>query len=268
MHDSARSASRGDNLSHTVWDNTVIPPAFTKGAAQAAGLRGILAVTDTPTAIRYGLNSASLLNGSGQFVAPSTATMLAGAAAMTTVKGTSALTLKPTAKGKGVYPLTMLTYAASAPGALPRAEAKQYASLIDYAVGSGQTLGFDSGKLSLGYVPLPKKLRSQALAAAKTMVARSIAPPVKARPTHAAGSSTGGSGGGGSTTPPTTPTPPAHTVVTVAPTRPPTEHIVRTAATPVGAAHYLMVGLLGAGAAAALAGPLLPRYLRRRRSGR
>ncbi|MFC1410703.1 hypothetical protein ACEZCY_16735 [Streptacidiphilus sp. N1-12] len=260
MHDSARSASRGDNLSHTVWDNTVVPPAFTKGAAQAAGLRGILAVTDTPTAIRYGLDTASLLNGAGRFVAPSTASMLAGAAAMTTVKGSTAQTLAPTAKGRTVYPLTMLTYAATAPASLPRSEAEQYASLIDYAVGRGQTLGFDSGKLSLGYVPLPQKLRTQALAAAKTMVANSMKPPVKAGPTHAAPSS----GGGHDSAPAPTATP-ARQVVTVAPTAPSSARIVRTAATPVGAAHYLLVGLLGAGAAAALAGPLLPRYLRRKR---
>ena len=266
MHDSARSASRGDNLSHTVWDNTTIPPGFAKGAAQAAGLRGILAVTDTPTAIRYGLDSANLLNASGRFVAPTTASMLAGEAAMTTVKGTDALTLSPTAKGAGIYPLTMLTYAASAPAALPRAEARDYASLLDYAVGKGQSPGFDSGQLTQGYVPLPQKLRTQALAAARKIVADSIKPPVKSSGSHTS-SSSGGTGGGttgGTGGTPSTP-PSARPVVTVAPTKPPAVHIVRTAATPVGAAHYLLAVLLGAGAVAALVGSLLPGYLRRRR---
>jgi hypothetical protein len=42
--------------------------------------------------------------------------------------------------------------------------------------------------------------------------------------------------------------------------------LARTARTDPGAFHYLFLGLLAAGAAAAAAGPLVPRYLRRRRN--
>lgn len=279
MHDAARSASRGDNLSRTVWDPTAIPPGFTKGAAEAQGLRGLLVVTDTPTAERYGLNTASLWNGRDKtgkdlFVAPTGATLTAGEAAMTTVPGTTALTLAPKARNNStVYPLTMLTYAVTAPAVLPKAEARSYSSLIGYAVGKGQVVGFESGKLTQGYVPLPQKLRTQALAAAKSIVdlaGTGLTPTRKPTGSGSSGSggssSSGGSTGGGSggdSTPTTPPT--AHAVVTVAPVKPSAENVARTAATPVGPAHYLMVGLLGAGAFAALAGPLLPRLIRRRR---
>lgn len=272
MHEAARSASRGNNLSRTIWDPTAIPPSFTKGAAESQGLRGVIAVTDTATATRYGLNTAELLNGSGEFVAPSTASMLAGEAAMTLVPGTTARTLAPKAKGAGVYPLTMLTYAAGVPSVTPRADALNYSALIGYAVGKGQVVGFESGKLTQGYVPLPQSLRTQALTAARSIVAGSFLPAKPTKPPHSgtsggSGGGKGGSGGsstgGGGSTP--SPGPSARVVVTVAPVKPSTENLARTAATPVGAAHWLMVALLGAGAAAAVAGPLLPRLVRRRR---
>ncbi|MEZ0091339.1 hypothetical protein [Streptacidiphilus sp. EB129] len=286
MHDAARSASRGDTLARTVWDPTATPPQLTKGAAQAQGLRGILTVTDTATAARYGLNTASLYNGSGRFVAPTTASLLAGEAAMTTFPGTTVRTLQPTAKGDGVYPLTMLTYAATAPAQLPRIEATSYASMIGYAMGAGQVVGYDNGMLSPGYVPLPQNLRTEALSAAKAMVSGSYLPSATPRPGHTGGSgsttthsggtaggtgtSSGSGAGSGSGSGPGSGSgagaaaSPAHQVVTVNPESPAPVDVARTAATPVGVAHWLLAVLLGAGALAALLGTVLPPLLRRR----
>lgn len=273
MHDAARAAARGDTLSRNVWSSTAIPPAFGKDNPQAAGVRGVLAVTDTATAIRYGLSAASLQTGtdtadlvgtaadSPAFVAPTSTTMTAAVAAMTKVPGTTALTLLPKNVHAGIYPLTMLTYAVAAPATMTVSDARNFAKLIEFAVGPGQTPGFSAGQLSQGYVPLPQNLRAQALAMSKAMVAGAIRPAAPAKPAAPVHHGSGGT----ATTPPTTaPTP--RTVVTVAPATPSTQNLARTAGTPVGAARYLLVGLLGAGAAAALAGPLLPRYLRRRRA--
>ncbi|MFC1403803.1 MULTISPECIES: hypothetical protein [Streptacidiphilus] len=305
LHDAARSASRGDTLSKSIWDATATPPQLKKGNPEPQGQIGILAVTDTATAARYGLDTAELLNGNGEYVAPTADSLLAGAAAMTEVPGTGVLTESPTTKAAGAYPLTMVSYAATVPTLLQPDEGAAYASLIRFAVGDGQTPGVAPGQLGDGYVPLPESLRTTALAAAQTIVddtpkttagsSPSSAPSTgKAHASATAGSggssgggSTGGSGTGGSTggsgskgaggsggtgsggsggsTGAPSPSP-SHSTVVLAPSATPVVTLARTARTDAGAFHYLLLGLLAAGAAAALAGPLLPRYLRRRRS--
>ncbi|MBV8994286.1 MAG: hypothetical protein JO287_11460 [Pseudonocardiales bacterium] len=83
MHYAGRSASRGDSQART----TVVGPDGTtpipkKLDPQAPGQRALLAVVDTATAARYGLPTAALRNAAGQFVAPTTASLQAGQAAM------------------------------------------------------------------------------------------------------------------------------------------------------------------------------------------
>jgi hypothetical protein len=290
MHDAARSASRGDTLSKSIWDATATPPQLKKGNPQPQGQIGILAVTDTATAARYGLDTAELLNGNGEFVAPTTASLLAGAAAMSTVPGTGALTLPPASKAAGAYPLTMIGYAATVPTLLQPDEGAAYASLIRFATGGGQTSGVAPGQLGDGYVPLPQNLRTAALAAAQTIVDDTPKTTAGSSPTSTgktqasatAASGSGGSSGGGNTGgttggsgtksgsgsgSSTAPSPsPSHSTVVLPPSATPMVTLARTARTDPGAFHYLFLGLLAAGAAAAAAGPLVPRYLRRRRN--
>lgn len=302
MHDAARSASRGDTLSKSIWDATATPPQLKKGNPEPQGQIGILAVTDTATAARYGLDTAELLNGNGEYVAPTADSLLAGAAAMTEVPGTGVLTESPTTKAAGAYPLTMVSYAATVPTLLQPDEGAAYASLIRYAVGDGQTPGVAPGELGDGYVPLPQSLRTTALGVARTIVdetprttaSSSPSGTGKAHASATAGSGSGGSSGGASTGGgtgggdsgggtsggsggtgstgtgsggSTAPSPsPSHSTVVLAPSATPVVTLARTARTDAGAFHYLLLGLLAAGAAAAVAGPLLPRYLRRRRN--
>ncbi len=83
-----------------------------------------------------------------------------------------------TSTAPGAYPLTVLTYAATAPAAIDVAAGAAYAALLRYAVGAGQALGVHPGDLPEGYAPLPGRLRNQTLTAAttiETMAGRPVA---------------------------------------------------------------------------------------------
>ncbi|MFB7058377.1 hypothetical protein ACFCXT_35295 [Streptomyces vinaceus] len=166
MHAAARAASRGDTLARTSWDATATPPAYKKDPPQPAGLRAVLAVTDTATADRYGLVRAELLNAGGRFVAPEPAALLAAAKARKpAAEGTDAAdgvsAPDPGAKDPAAYPLTVLTYAATVPADLTAAEGRDYAGLLAYAAAQGQNPGVSAGTLPSGYAPLPEELRAQ-----------------------------------------------------------------------------------------------------------
>lgn len=284
MHASARAAGRGDTLARTSWDATAQPPAYKKDPPQPAGLRAVLAVTDTATAARYGLGEAELLNAAGHFTAPGSANLIAAAQARKAApNGLSAP--DPSTKVPGAYPLTVLTYAATVPADLTAAEGRDYSTLLTYAAGTGQTPGVASGTLPQGYAPLPESLRAQTRKAANlvaTQAGRSPQNPATggADAGTAAGTSggttTGGTTGGGGASGGTqgtgshaTPAPSG------APTTPPgstgAPAASETAATPtpswaVGAVRYVLLISLVVGAVAAFSGPLLPRYLPRVRA--
>ncbi|WP_052434798.1 hypothetical protein, partial [Streptacidiphilus melanogenes] len=278
MHDAARSAARGDRLSKTIWDATAIPPQLKKGPPEPQGQIGILSVTDTATAARYGLDTANLMNGAGQFVAPTPASMLAAQAAMTPVGTTGVSLLPPDSKAKDAYPLTVVSYAATVPSLLTKDEGAAYASLLRFAVGAGQTPGVEPGQLVNGYVPLPQALRTEALSVARTVVADSgpHGGPSGGTTTGGATGSLGGSAGGGGDGSGSGASGTSggvsggqsgpHGPPTIAPSSPAVQNVARTAATPVGVAQYLFLVLLLVALVAAGAGPLLARYLRRPRS--
>lgn len=187
MHAAARAVARGDTLARTTWDNTAIPPAYKKNPAQPAGQRAVLAVTDTATANRYGLVTAKLQNAAGKFVAPTSTALLAGEAAMKPSGVMGVLRTDPRSTSAGAYPLTLLTYAATVPEKLTKKEGRDFAALLRFAVGSGQTPGVSAGTLPGGYAPLPKSLRGQTGAAADAIASRAGS---------AAGGSSGGTSGG------------------------------------------------------------------------
>ncbi|MFE2286367.1 hypothetical protein ACFXDJ_19645 [Streptomyces sp. NPDC059443] len=193
MHAAARAASRGDALARTSWDPNATPPAYKKDPPQPAGLRAVLAVTDTATAERYGLVSAELLNAGGQFTAPEPAALIAAANARKPgADGVSAP--DPAAEDPAAYPLTVLTYAATVPADLTVAEGKDYGALLSYAAAQGQTPGVAAGTLPHGYAPLPEALRAQTRAAAQRVSAEAGKKPAEQ------GSAAGGAGGSGSAT--------------------------------------------------------------------
>jgi hypothetical protein len=197
MHEAGRSASRGDSQARTTVLGADGTPTSKKLDPQAPGQRALLAVVDTATATRYGLPTAALRNAAGQFVAPTTASLLAGEAAMKPSAVPGVLAPDPGATDPAAYPLTALSYALTAPSKLDTAAGKDYAAFLRYAAGPGQQPGITPGQLPLGMAPLPDPLKAQTITAAATIEAQA---------------------GGIATGPPTpTPTPPTPTPPTPTP---------------------------------------------------
>jgi len=147
-----------------------IDAAWSRTAPQVPGRRAILALTDTSSALRYGLQTALLSrasdNGSDrEFIAPELNALGLGLAAMAPGTDTQFLEPDPLAVAPGAYPLTTLTYAAATPLALDATAREEYAAFLDYAAGPGQQPGLELGKLPRGYVPLPESLLAQTRAA-------------------------------------------------------------------------------------------------------
>lgn len=169
LNEAGRFTARGDNLSRQTWDPNANPPAWRRSGAQPTGQRGVMTITDTATAHRYGLGSASLRNRAGRFVAPDEAGLTAGLATFKAGATPAVLEPDPGAVAEAAYPLTTLSYAVTAPAALDAAAGRDYAALLDYAAGPGQQPGITPGTLPEGYVPLPDAMRAQTAAAAKTV---------------------------------------------------------------------------------------------------
>ncbi|MFF3558884.1 hypothetical protein ACFYXS_02410 [Streptomyces sp. NPDC002574] len=288
MHAGARAAARGETLARTTWDKTTNPPAYKKDFPQPTGQRAVLAVTDTATAHRYGLVTATLQNAAGRFVAPTTESLLAAQKAMKPSGVAGVLENDPATKDAAAYPVPLLSYAATVPEKLGKTEGREYADLLRYAVGSGQRPGVSAGTLPDGYAPLPQALRSQTLQVASAIVSRSgVTTP---DPGSGDGGSTGGgdggstggdggSGGGGgdgggdggvgvpappveSPTPPASPTPSAPAPSGASPSATPVAAGSALPPTPewaLGAPRFALLIALVAGLIAAVCGPLLPR---------
>ncbi len=249
------------------WDPTASAPDGSTGWWTKATLEGprttfMWTVTDSANLASYGLVPADLCDPAGNnCVSPSTASITT---ALGTAKPDSAglVHVDPAAPGAGGYPLVDVTYAAVRTNQTPAA-LNDFATLIDFAAGPGQTQGVGPGQLPEGYLPLPDSLRAQATAAAATLRAdENPAPPTPAAPAPAdAGSSTGtsptGSTGGGATKPATTPNTP--TVGKPATSQQPLKTLaVRyTPGSPLGMARWILLGILIAGGIGAFGGLLL-----------
>ncbi len=189
----AHDVLRGDGLLLGGWDRLAVPAKFAKGGRDLIGERGVIAVSTAPASSRYQTVNASLLNPAGQFVSPSTESLLAGAAAMNPTSGQpKVLDYDPASeKAKGAasaYPLTMPVYAALNPLQEDAGLRAIYANLIRYAVNDGQTSGTEVGQLPAGYAPIPDSWKAQALDAA-TGIEQGRDP--NARPQTTGGSTTG-----------------------------------------------------------------------------
>lgn len=271
FHDAGRAAARGDTLERGTWDPSP-PKQWKKNPLQLSGERQVLALVDTATAARYQLPMASLQNGSGEFVAPTTASLQAGLKGLknTAVPGVQAM--DPTYEGDdAAYPLTGVSYAVTAPAKLTAPEAKAYSRLLRYITTQGQVPGIAPGRLPEGYLPLPAAMRKQAAAAATLIAARGGAPAAagdKGKGGGAAGSGTGNATSAPSVTSAGQPgtsvpvgAPAAGTVVPVS---------SRTPSAPAGGARYLLLAalVLGVGVAATKAATPLVRHLLLKRGTR
>ena len=268
LHEAARGAARGDTLARNYWDPNAAPPSWRKAPPQLSGARAVLVLADTATAERYSLPTAALRNAAGVFTRADGTGLLAGLAAAT--PDGDVLVTDPSVRARAAYPLTTLTYAATAPARLTAGDAKAYAAFVRYAVTDGQVPGTDAGRLSPGYVPLPKAQRDRALAVA-TRIARRDAGTAPATPQTPAPARSDAIPGAGPDAPPVprsvapggAPAP----ATQAPPPRVATQAPIglaggRTPATPIGPERSALAGALLLGAAASAAGPLLRRTAR------
>jgi hypothetical protein len=165
-----RTANDGAKLELDPFANSAATAWVSEGP-ERQGSRAMFSVTDTASAARYGLQTASLSRAGDDgadrsFIAPDQAGLLAGQGAM--VQSPVDGVVQPASVGPngGAYPLTLLTYAAVTPSRLDQSARDDYAAFIEYAAGPGQTPGLRFGNLPLGYAPLPDALRAQARDAA------------------------------------------------------------------------------------------------------
>lgn len=201
MDSAAEETRLASDGAKTVLDTDALSSdtAWVTAGPQPAGVRTAISVTDTASAARYGLQTASISRaGDDQpgraFVAPTTTSLTAGDAGMaaSSVDGVAASNPSPT--NSGAYPLTMLTYGVVAPDKIDSTARRDYAAFIDYAAGPGQTPGLDLGMLPPGYAPLPAARRHQASAAAALIRAGGEPAPATS---GAGGPSASGTGRGG-----------------------------------------------------------------------
>lgn len=152
----------------------------TKPPRQNPGRREVIGIIDAANAQRFRLATASLANGAGEFVAPSSAGLRAGLKAMSGVKAKASKNaasngvvghVDHASKDRNAYPLTVVSNAMYRTDASGK-RAASVSRFLEFAATQGQRPGFGMGELPPGYVPLPKDLRKQTLAAS-TLLAQS-----------------------------------------------------------------------------------------------
>jgi hypothetical protein len=265
------ASTRASNGSFGWWDKTGV---------ESLGQIWMWAATDTSNLAAYGLIPAQVCNDSGRTCVGPTSDSLTAALNAATPDSSGLLHVDPSNPGNGGYPLTVVTYAAVRTNQ-SAAALNDYASLIAYAAGQGQTVGSAQGDLPPGYLPMPSSLKAQAQSIVTKL--RNLA---KASPSRSPTTSptSGTTPGGTSTQPGTTPTSgpssshPAAPASTTTPGGPVTSlpqyqpAASTTPRQPVGALRWALIGMAIAGGGAAGGGTLLrsggiPLWLRRRKPG-
>ncbi|MGZ4805306.1 MAG: hypothetical protein ACXV5U_02875, partial [Ilumatobacteraceae bacterium] len=249
---------------------------------QYLGRRGMLALTDTPSASLYGLQMARLSRAGDNapdrvFVAPDAAGLTAGLASMAPKAEPTVLEPTPTASAPGAYPLTTITYAAIAPLVLDSKARSEYAAFLDYAAGPGQVPGLALGQLPRGYAPLSDALKAQTTATAnavRTMVPPPPPPTTTTEPTTEVPTTQASSPPvkrprpkATATTVPTTTVPPTTDLPTTTTTPPTTTTTVVTPGFEVAGSRFAVPGVGVAALGSALGALELTKRPRRRRTG-
>jgi hypothetical protein len=160
---------------------------------QLVGQRALLTLTDTPSAARRGLVTASLRNGDGTFVAPTADSMAAALGQSVATDTTGVRRVDPAAvKGSG-YPLTRLSYAVTNPVPLDAQTRKDYANFVEVVATDGQVPGTRPGTLPPGYAPLPGSYQVAAVTAAAAIRNPAALPTTPPEPSAAADTPVDGS---------------------------------------------------------------------------
>jgi len=156
------------------WDNGSTPPGYKKTGRSLPGMQRLFSLTTTPAAERFQTIQASLLNAAGEFVAPSSTSLMAAQKAMVPTTENSGVyeysfESDQAKNAIGAYPLATPIYAALNPLQTDAEARTAYANMIRFAVQKGQTPGTADGQLPAGYAPLSSTFVKQALAAAKAI---------------------------------------------------------------------------------------------------
>jgi hypothetical protein len=180
-----------------------VPNSLSGTGTQSVGNYFMLGLTPLADDERYDLQTASLQTTPGTFVTPNNGSLEAATDLLQPdpSSGTWPITYDQfeTSAGASAYPGTLVVYAAIPTSGLPAAAATDYADLLTFAAGPGQTPGEGVGQLPPGYLPLTAAdglggLAAYTLAAAADVAAQNgQVPPL----TPASGSS----GGSGSSSP-------------------------------------------------------------------
>ncbi|MBT2412804.1 hypothetical protein J7I94_19945 [Streptomyces sp. ISL-12] len=292
MRETAVKVRRGDIGTYVECAVNVTEPKWTAVERSSPVNQRQFGVVDVVSAERYQLGTAALPNADGTYVTPTEASLLKAVARMPDSPVAGVRTPDPAKMTDGAYPLTAVVYAAAP---LDQAEdARQdYAKVIRYAAGDGQTQGSASGELPYGYAPLPTALRQQAQQAADQLekgVVDSAEPPASGTGgpdggqggasgggTGAGadgGTGTGGAAGGGSAGSDTGGAAGSGTATDASPAAAPTEtdpakqNVAQsggvTPAEVLGLIRWVLLGVLIAGGVAGLAGPVMLRLSARR----
>lgn len=294
LHEAALKVRRGTLGSVYECTVTVNQASWTKTERPTPVELRQYGIVDLASAARYQLNTAALPNADGEFVRPTEASLLKAVAAMPDSEVAGVKTSDPGEMTDGAYPLTAVVYAA-APLDQAADARKDYAEVIRYAAGDGQTQGTASGQLPAGYAPLPAALRAQAVAAADQLE-KGVVETEESASSGTGGSdgatSGGGAGGSGSvadagagsggatggdaagTDPGGASGPGAADVSPVAApteTDPAKQNVAQsggvTPAEVLGLIRWVLLGVLIAGGVAGLAGPVMLRLSARRAAG-
>jgi hypothetical protein len=152
--DASLRVLRGDTGARTVWDPTRQPPSYVSTGAQRPGSRFMFALVDAPSAARFGLQTARLVNSVGQAVAPNVDSIRSMISALPRDEKSGVRVVDPSIVRAGAYPLSLPVYAAVNVCAASPEMLSSYDVLLNYAVGRGQLRADGAGALPAGYVPL------------------------------------------------------------------------------------------------------------------
>ncbi|SEE36898.1 hypothetical protein SAMN05216489_06362 [Streptomyces sp. 3213] len=287
MHDAALKVRRGSIGTAYNCDISVTPPKPTAVDRPIPTQQRQFGIVDNASATRYLLGAAALPNADGDYVKPTDDSLLKAVAEMPDSDVAGVKAPDPARMKDGAYPLTAVVYAAAS---LDQAKDARldYAKVMRYAAGDGQTQGTAKGQLPYGYAPLPTALRTQAKQAADLLEKGLPDADESTGSTSGGGDDVSGTGSGGSaaggadggTTGATgtgstgTSSAGADASATARPSADPTEtdpakqNVAQsggyTPAEVLGLVRWVLLGVLVAGGAAALAGPVMLRFSTRK----
>jgi hypothetical protein len=219
-------------------------------APETPGVRDLFAVLDQGDASAFLFPAAALQNASGNYVAPTDASMLAAVEHDMVTDPQNHITesvnlANASKKARDAYPLTMVVYAMVPTSGIPAAKAARIAQWLDFVANDGQQPGLLPGNLPPGYLPLTQHMRDQTLEAATEVLDQTGNPKkTKSNPSSASSPS---------------PSPSKSASATPAPTASstPTIHLGYVAnPTSAGSARYAVPVVLIAGGLLAVGGSL------------